>query len=519
MKILQAIILFFSFVIISQAQVTFQKTIGGSGSDAGKSVCQTNDGGYIIAGSTESFGAGDFDIYLIKTDTHGNIIWTKTFGGANDDFGNSVQQTSDGGCIVIGYSYSFGSGFTDIYLIKVDVNGDTLWTKAYGGTGYDYGTFVQQTFDGEYVFTGTLSTAFGDVNTCLMKLDINGDTVWVKTFGGSDHDNGHSFQQTADGGFIITGLTESFGEVYGDVYLIKTDSLGFLTWIKTFGGSATDRGNCVKQTADGGYILSGYSYSFGTGLTDIYLIRTDANGDTLWSKTYGGSGYDMGYFIEQTSDGGFITAGYTTNSGTGDEDVIVIKSDINGDTLWTKIFGGLLSDLGYSIEQTTDGGYIITGSTQSFGPGYDNVYLIKVDSSGNGTCNERITSTAIIQPLTQVGSPLSMTILSSAFVRPSASQVNGGGNDSVLCMVTNVQGLQEHKFLIYPNPATYDFLIYISSIVQNTHVEIHNILNEKIFSTSFREQLTVNCEHWPSGIYFATIQLETEMKTVKLIKQ
>jgi len=172
--------------LTGECQSIFQKTYGGGLNDLGWAVEQTNDGGYIVAGSAESFGAGAADFYLIKTDANGDTLWTRTYGGGGDDFGRAVEQTTDGGYIVAGYTTSFGAGVEDVYLIKTDTNGDTLWTKTYGGAGDDRGWAVEQTTDGGYIVAGgTLSFGAGGNDVYLIKTDANGDTLWTRTYGGS----------------------------------------------------------------------------------------------------------------------------------------------------------------------------------------------------------------------------------------------------------------------------------------------------------------------------------------------
>ena len=200
------------------------------------------------------------------------------------------------------------------------------------------------------------------------------DVLWTETFGGSDNEVGYSVQQTTDGGYIIAGSTESFGAGNADVWLVKTDASGDTLWTKTFGGSELDIGYSVQQTLEGGYIIAGVSFSFGA---DVWLIKTDASGDTLWTKTFGGSDRDRSYSVQQTTDGGCIITGYTRSFGAGNEDVWLVKTDASGDTLWTKTIGGIDTDRGYSVQQTTDGGYIIVGHTSSFGAGASDVWLIK----------------------------------------------------------------------------------------------------------------------------------------------
>nr|MBC8416069.1 hypothetical protein [Candidatus Cloacimonadota bacterium] len=312
--ILITIILILSFVSKVTAQAPgdtlWTKCYGGPGSDKGSEIQLTSDGGYIITGRTGSFGAGAQDAYLIKTDANGDTLWTKTYGGADWDYAYSVKQTTDGGFIVAGGSKSFSSGGDyDVYLIKTDANGDTLWTRTYGGTDTEYGSSVQLTSDGSYIIIGvTMSFGAGDRDFYLIKTDANGDTLWTKTYGGTDSDEGYSVQLTSDGGYIIVGETCSYGIPTGsaDVWLIKTDANGNILWSQNYGGSLTDFGNSVQLTSDGGYIIAAGTWSYGAGYTDAYLIKTDISGNSLWTQTYGNSFYDTAYSIQQTADGGFI---------------------------------------------------------------------------------------------------------------------------------------------------------------------------------------------------------------------
>ncbi len=367
----------------ASAVITFEKWFGGTNLDLGTSVVQTTDSGYIATGYTSSYGAGSYDVYLIKTDANGDTVWTKTFGGSGYDWGMSIVQTTDLGYIATGYTDSYGAGYFDVYLIKTDANGDTLWTKIFGGTGYEYGTSVVPTTDLGYIISGsTDSYGAGYYDVYLIKTDSNGNTVWTRTFGGSNNDLGTSVAQTTDNGYIITGSTYSYGAGMNDVYLIKTDANGDTVWTRTFGGSGSDWSTSVARTNDG-YIITGSTYSMGAGSTDVYLIKTDTNGDTVWTRTFGGSDNDRGYSVVQTADLGYVVTGYTASYGAGDDDVYLIKTDANGDTVWTRTFGGIHDDRGYSVALTNDGGYVIAGWTKSYGAGSYDVYLIKTDSLGN----------------------------------------------------------------------------------------------------------------------------------------
>ena len=366
------------------AQITFQRTYGGADWDEGYSVQQTTDGGYVVSGYTGSFGAGSYDVYLIKTDANGNTIWTRTYGGGRWEEGRAVEQTSDGGYIITGYTNSFGAGYDDIYLIKTNASGDTDWTRTFGGAESDEGYSVQQTTDGGYIVAGSTSSfGAGSWDVYLIKTKSNGDTTWTRTFGGAWDDGGYSVQQTADEGYIITGYAHSYGAGYWDVYLIKTDSNGDTVWTRTYGGTNHEHGASVQQTADGGYIIAGHTESYGAGYWDVYFIKTDADGDTIWTRTFGGASAESGDLVRQTADGGYIITGYTGSIGAGSYDVYLIRTDAGGDTLWTKTFGDTSRERGSWVQQTTDGGYVIAGNVGSYEANNFDVYLIKTDSLGN----------------------------------------------------------------------------------------------------------------------------------------
>lgn len=359
------------------------KTFGGTNIDIGHSVEQTADGGFIITGYTRSYGTmSGRNVWLIKTDESGNMEWENTFGGNSDDEGHSVKQTSDGGYIVAGLTNSFGSGLKDFYLLKTDSLGNLQWERTFGGANDDEAYSVLQTNDGGFLAAGvTSSFSSGGRDVFLVKTDPSGNFLWQKNLGGLSSDGAWDIQHAADGGFIIAGWTFSHGPGFlGNAWLVKIDSLGNEQWNKAFGGTDADRAYSVQQTAEGGYILTGYTGSFGAGLYDMLLIKTDSLGNQQWMKTFGGSGRDYGNSVQQTLDGGYIVTGYTLSFGAGGDDVYLVKTDPDGNLQWFKTYGGSSSDVGYWVIETPDGGYAIVGHTLSFGAGVHDVWLIRVDT-------------------------------------------------------------------------------------------------------------------------------------------
>jgi Secretion system C-terminal sorting domain len=370
--------LFFWVALFGQAPDTlWTRTYGVDYFDEGYSVQQTSDGGYIVTGRTGG-GPNLYHLWLIKTDSLGDSLWTKKFGAVS--MGYAVQQTMDGGFIITGIKALSNNSDPDVWLIKTDSNGDTLWTRTFGGSGFDWGNFVQQTSDSGFIITGyTYSFSVGSADAWLIKTDASGDTLWTRTFGGSDWDNGRFVQQTLDGGYIIATETYSFGAGSNDAWLIKTDANGDSIWTRTIGGGGSDAAYSVRQNINGGwYVLAGYTQSFGDINGDVLLAKVDENGNTLWIKTIGGDKGDGALSVQQTSDRGFFITGYTHSFGAGSGDVYLIKTDASGDTVWTKSIGGVDWDEGWSGRYTSDGGYVVTGFTESFGVFYRDLWLIKI---------------------------------------------------------------------------------------------------------------------------------------------
>jgi hypothetical protein len=387
------LLFFFSF---TNAHAQWAYTYGGSNGDFGTSIQQTTDEGYVVAGYTESFGAGDHDAWVMKLDASGNIAWQKTYGGSDFDYAISVQQTTDSGYIVAGGTESFGAGSDDVWIIKLDAGGTIVWQKTYGGSGSDIPNAIIQTDDGFIVAGASNSFSTDNFEAWIIKLDSNGNRIWERTYGGTGDDFAFSIQQTTDSGYIVAGATYSFGASNRDVWVLKLDENGNVIWQKRYGGIGTEGVYSAKQTSDGGYILAGDTESFGDGSRKAWIIRLDQNGVVLWEKIYGGTVFDRIDSIEKTQDGGYIAAGRTL-FGNGAFDAWLLKIDSNGGISWQKTYGGSGSENAYMVQPTSDNGYIVAGDTYSFANGRPDYFLLKLDSTGSiGSCPFEGISTALV---------------------------------------------------------------------------------------------------------------------------
>jgi predicted secreted protein len=333
----------------------------------------------MLVGDTTS-GAGGYDFYVVKTDADGNVQWSNTYSGLGWDRAyGGVVQTSDGGYAIDGYTSSYGAGSYDFWLIKIDANGKMLWNKTYGGLGEDIAEWIIQTSDGGFALSGkTTSFGAGGFDAWLVKTDSDGNMQWNKTYGGPNDDLAGSVIQTSDGGYLFSASTYSFGAGGRDFWLIKTDQLGNMEWNKTYGGPNGDGQGSVSLTSDGGYAIVGWTYSFGAGGSDGWFVKTDANGNVQWNKTFGGPLEDGLSAALQTADGGYFLLGQACSFGAGGQDIWLIKADQFGNMEWNKTFGGPYDEyINGPLIATTDGGLAITGWTYSFGAGAEDMYLVK----------------------------------------------------------------------------------------------------------------------------------------------
>jgi uncharacterized delta-60 repeat protein len=367
------------------APITWAKSYGGTGEDRACSIQQTSDGGYIVAGKTQSFGARSEDFWGLKQNSNGSVAWQKRYGGAGGESAHSIEQTADGGYVVSGHTDSFGAGDSDFWVLKLKGDGTISWQKAYGGAGEDWPSSIQQTSDGGYIVAGaTQSFGAGWWDSWILKLNSDGTVCWQKRYGGTYGDSASSIQQTGDGGYIVAGFTESFGAgSWCDFWVLKLNGDGTVAWQKRYGGADDDQAYSIQQTSDGGYIVAGCTSSFDADWWgDFWVLNLNSDGTILWQKRYGGAQGDSASSILQTRDGGYIVAGTTQSFGARSEDFWVLKLNSNGSVAWQKRYSGAGGESAHSIEQTADGGYVVSGHTYSFGAGDSDFWVLKLASDG-----------------------------------------------------------------------------------------------------------------------------------------
>lgn len=353
---------------VKASPTMWNQTYGSIEEEYARSLVETSDGGYALAGGT----------LLLKTDLYGNLEWSKRFveGSAN-----CLILTVDGGYALAGETSSLGEGAYDFWLSKTDLNGNQEWTQTYGAELTDGANCLVETDDGGYALVGkTASFGSGGYDFWLVKTDINGNVEWNKTYGGPETDIAHWLIVASDGGYIIAGETASFGAGASDFWLIKTDEYGTVEWNQTYGNEATQIADSLTATSDGGYALAGYTTATGDGSGDFWLVKTDSNGNMQWNQTYGNStDWERAYSVIATSDGGYALAGHVSYSEIPiSNDFWLVKTDEFGNLQWTQTYGidewGQRDwEIAYAVIETTDGGYALAGSKNNL------FWLVKTD--------------------------------------------------------------------------------------------------------------------------------------------
>jgi hypothetical protein len=520
------IVLIFNFTLLTLnlfAQSQFQWRIGGTGQDYARSIIQTTDGGYVAAGRTQSFGAGSDDMYIIKLDASGNLQWSRTIGGAGYDEANSIIQTTDGGYAVAGSTQSFGAGNRDMYIIKLNGSGTLQWSRTVGGTNLDAAYSIIQTTDGGYAVAG-FNPTFGAGNSdfYIVKFDSSGTLLWSKTAGGGGLEYAFSIIQTTDGGYAVAGSTTTFGAGSGDMYIVKLDASGNLQWSRTIGGTMEEFAYSIIQTTDGGYAVAGRTQSFGAGNNDMYIVKLDASGNLQWSRTVGRTSSDEAYSIIQTTDGGYAVAGFAS-------DMYIVKLNSSGTLQWSRTVGGTNTDYAFSIIQTTDGGYALAGYTFSFGAGSYDMYIVTLDTSGN-TCGNSTTPLSISGTGGTLGTPTSILNSPTSTVTTPTPTTNTGGTVTAICTAVGIQPVSNempNQFSLsqnYPNPfnpsTVIKFQVAGSSSVKLVVFdalgqEVETLVNDHLSAGTY--EVDFDGTNYPSGVYFYQLKTNEFIETKKML--
>lgn len=507
-------------------QSVFQKTYSHLGYESGSTVIRTLDGGYLIGGSTGSSQFGTDKIFLVKTDSDGAIQWTKNYGGAISDYVASMIQNADGSYMLVGTTYSFNAQpYGNIYVLKLDVNGNHVWSKHYGGSGYDFGYSIQATSDGGYIVGGlTSSFGAGYYDYFIMKIDGLGIPAWGTSIGGGANDEGFSIAIMDDGTYLIAGQSNSFAPVQMvipyQMLLCKLSATGSLIWAKTYSSGTS---NCICQqmikTSDGGCIMAGWTDGFGQGMDEAYIVKTDSAGNEQWSSAFGGPGMEVIFSVCERVGGGYGIAGYTESYGAGGQDMYLTTLDSAGNFIWSTCYGDTADDRCNGLIATTDGGFLLSGITSSFSPGGSDLYLVKTDASGYSGCYENDAFSVPLTPVTIVDT-ITPVIGSGATWLFTTTQTGTGGAMSPLCgnlgiTVADVPGIQ---LQLLPNPASATVLIATGN-ADLEQIEVMDALGrivyqkEKIKATTF----SLDISNWNSGVYFVRTHAKGAVQTERLL--
>lgn len=365
-------------------------TYGGDASDRAYAVATRPDGELVVTGFTSSFGAGGHDLLLLRVGADGNLSSANQYGGDGDDWGKGLIVVEDDSIVVVGGTKSNSLGSWDLWLLEVDSAGDTVWSRTFGGADEDWGEAVAQAENGDFIAVGyTDSGGHGRRDAFAVRTNSQGDEVFSTTFGGVNDDVASDLIVTDDGGWVFIGFTESSGAGERDFWLVKVDADGEQQWQRTFGGQANDVGSAIASTGDGGFALVGYTESYGAGDDDLWVIRTNADGEEIFSTTVGGVEPDVGRDVLIAEDGGIVVSGWTLSFGSHYFESWLIKLDSQGSIVWRSEFGGSNRDYAMSVEADSNG-YVITGSTESCDAYGDcgaypcpDVWLVWLDQEGH----------------------------------------------------------------------------------------------------------------------------------------
>jgi len=382
-KIILGMVLVGSSLIYAEGSVVFETVFGGEEDDVAKSVVKTDDG-YLIAGKTKSFtDHRDFGAYVIKIDKHGKKLWSKVYGGKDDEEANAIIRFGKD-FVFVGSTETYGNENLSFYMVKIDRQGKVDWQNTYYHNDDDQYNGNALVSDGEkLVFAGTenhLQFFGAKVNPYIFSTNKEGDKLWGGFYGGEDEDNAHAVISVSDG-YVMAGKTESYGNGDFDSYIVKLDKMGKKIWYAAYGGKDDDCAADVMATEDG-YLMVGTTENFDNNYKDVYVVKTDKKGNKLWQRTYGGSRDDQAFAVTQAPDGNYVMVGksesFTRRNGS---DLYLIKIDKKGKLLWERTYGGESDDAGYDV-LTTEDGYLIVGDKKTDRRRDSDVWVLKVNFNG-----------------------------------------------------------------------------------------------------------------------------------------
>ena len=504
---------------INAQQLTFQKVIGTYAYDAHKVV---NGTGYVFGGIANIPTAGVRNCYVVRTDINGDTLWTSNWGGiagaCDQQYINDLCPVSDGGAIGNGGKGVCGDSTKGGAIVRIDALGNVRWAKSFATFCDPYPCI--QSSDGHFISGGYISPQGGfqytPFDAFLTKLDsASGDTIWSKSYGGAGTvDWFYHILQTADGGYLAAGKTNSFGQGGTDIYLVKTDAGGNLMWSKAYGTTLNEYafGHCLQATTDGGYILTGQA----GGTQGIFLMKLDAAGNISWAKYYDGL---WAHGVKQTTDGGYAVSGTSVVTGNG-KDVLLLKTDVSGNVLWAKNYGGTSSDQGLILETAGDGGFIAGGTTNSFGGGVGGgLYIIKSDSNGNSGCNEtNPVVTSNIAPFIATNAATVVSKGPNTYSYPYLFAKGATITNVCTTLEVNEATNSKQEVKIYPNPSSGKFIVE-SNYKTGNSIEVYNNLGENIYKTE-KEISEIDLSEEVTGIYFIRVTKNNVLiHSEKLIKQ
>lgn len=359
-------------------------TYGSPGSDFAASVVTLEEGGYLAAGYTDSFGAGKQDGWVWRLNDDGGVVWQKVYGGAEDDTFAAVVNAAAGGFVAVGTTRSFDVVGQDAWVARLDAQGRSLWQNAYGGTGNETASAIWSPLDGGYWVAGSTSSgSAGGDDGWVWRLDAAGEVIWQMAYGGAAVDTFAAVVGTTDGNFVVAGETWSFGAALSDAWVLKLDREGNVLWQNRYGGALADGARALQPTADGGVVVAGYTDSLGMGGRDAWVWQLDTAGEVVWQFALGDVGTDETHGLLRLPDKGLLVVGATDSFGAGNGDAWAARLDANGQLVWQRAYGGsVAADAANSVALGQAGGTLLAGHTFAFGAGAADAWLLLVDDAG-----------------------------------------------------------------------------------------------------------------------------------------